>query len=140
LPAAALGAVLTFKGKSRFVSTSNITVRLSNGIVIDARLSRWASSRDQVQIALKIQSVWDDPVKRYHLAELARTHFLRAPSVDEVAQVNMSLSWQPGDNLLKPIPCNAKPTKAEDPEGAGRVREVNLARAAKTPTATGMSR
>ncbi len=44
-----------------------------------------------------------------------------------------SLSWQVGDNLLKPLPETPKPPRATDPEGLERVREVNLARAAKMP-------
>ena len=49
-----------------------------------------------------------------------------------------SLSWQTGDklNLLKPLPQAPKSQKAADPEGLERVREVNLARAARMPNFT----
>jgi hypothetical protein len=146
LSAPAAAADLTFTGSLRFVSASNITVRLSNGIVIDARLPKTGEFTaekipaqykfaDQVQIACKnIQSAWDDPVKRYHSLELTRIHFLRAPTTEEAAQVSASLSWQPGDNLLEPIPETPKPARSKDPEELGRVREVNLARAAKMPS------
>jgi hypothetical protein len=137
---------LTFTGNLRFVSAGTITVRLSNGIVIDARLPTMAtpgelaaeriSARykfaDRVQIACRaIRSVWDAPAARYHSLELTGIHFVRAPSAEETAQVNASLSWQVGDNLLKPVPETPKPPRATDPEGLERVREVNLARAAK---------
>ena len=120
-------------------------MRLSNGIVIDARLpktgdlaaekiSEQYKLADQVQIACKnIRSVWDEPFKRYHLLELTRIQFVRAASDEEKAQVSASLSWKAGDNLLKPVPEVPKPPKTTDPEGLDRVREVNLARAAKMP-------
>jgi len=145
LPIRAAGADLTFTGNLRFVSATTITVRLSNGIVIDARLPKTGELAvekisvqykfaDQVQIACKnIRAVWDQSVRLYHLLELTHIHFVRAPSEEEAALVSASLSWQSGDNLLKPVPGAPKPAKAADPEGLERVREVNLARAAKMP-------
>jgi hypothetical protein len=138
-------ADLTFTGNLRFVSAGTITVRLSNGIVIDARLPKTGELgaekiaaqyklADQVQIACKnISSVWDQAVRRYHSLELTRIHFVRAATAEEIDQVSASLSWKVGDNLLKPVPEVPKPPKATDPEGLERVREVNLARAAKMP-------
>jgi hypothetical protein len=145
LPLSAPAAELTFTGNLRFVAPGTITIRLSNGIVIDARLpgtGELAGEKiaakyqfaDQVQIAGKnIRTVWDDPVQRYHQLELTNIHFVRAPFAEETAQVMASLSWQAGDklNLLKPLPEAPKPPKAADPEGLERVREVNLARAAR---------
>ncbi|HWF08785.1 MAG TPA: hypothetical protein VG297_09990 [Bryobacteraceae bacterium] len=62
---------------------------------------------------------------------MTRIYFIRVPSAEETAQVMASLSWQPGENLLKPLPEAAKPPKSTEPEGLERVREVNLARAAR---------
>jgi hypothetical protein len=145
LPLGALAAGPTFTGGLRFVSPGAITVRLSDGVVIDARLSQKGELTaerisaqfklaDRVQITCRnIQGGWDESVKRYHSLELTRIQFIRAPSAEEVAQVVASLSWQVGDNLLKPPPETPKPPKATDPEGLERVREVNLARAEKMP-------
>jgi len=144
-PIVAMAAGPTFTGSLRFVSPTTITVRLSDGVVIDARLPKTGDLTaekistqyklaDQVQIACKgIQGGWDDSVKRYHSLELTRIQFIRAPSAEEVAQVVASLSWKVGDNLLKPVPDTPKPPKATDPEGLERVREVNLARAENMP-------
>ena len=145
LPVYTRAANLTFTGNLRFVSNTTITVRLSNGIVIAARLpvaGELAGEKiagkykfaDQVQVACKnIRSAWDIPVSRYHLLELTSIHFVRTASAEETAQIVASLSWQAGDklNLLKPLPETPKPRKATDPEGLDRVRDVNLARAAK---------
>jgi hypothetical protein len=70
---------------------------------------------------------------RYHSLQLSGIRFVRAPSEAETAQVSASLSWQVGENLLKPVPETPKLPKPADPEGLERVREVNLARAAKMP-------
>ncbi len=142
---AALAAGPSFTGSLRFVSPTTITVRLSDGVVIDARLpqkgeltaekiSAQFKPADQVQITCKnIQGGWDESVKRYHSLELTGIHFVRAPSAEEVTQVVASLSWQVGDNLLKPVSETPKLPRATDPAGLERVREVNLARAAKMP-------
>ena len=145
LPIGAMSADPTFTGSLRFVSSTTITVRLPDGVVIDARLpqkgeltgmkiSAQYKLADQVEIACKnIQGGWDDSVKRYHSLELTRIRFVRAPSKEEVSQVVASLSWQVGDNLLEPVPETPKSPKAPDPEGLERVREVNLARAERMP-------
>jgi hypothetical protein len=138
-------ADLTFTGSLRFVSASTITVRLSNGIVIDARLpksgelaaetiSAQYKFADQVQVSCKhVDSVWDEPVKRFHSLELTRIHFIRAGFADEIAGTLASLVWQPGGNLLRNIPEAPKTAHVPDPEGMDRVRSVNLARAANMP-------
>ena len=78
LPINAPAGDLNFTGNLRFVSTTTITIRLANGIVIDARLPKTGELApeklatqykfaDRVQIACKsIHSVWDESVKRYH--------------------------------------------------------------------------
>src|SRR5580693_2008439 len=98
MPMQAPAAELTFTGNLRFVSAGAITVRLSNGIVIDASLPRTVELAaetisakykfaDRVQIACRnIRSVWDAPVARYHSLELTGIHFVRAPSAEETAQ------------------------------------------------------
>lgn len=138
-------ADLTFTGNLRFVSSTTINIRLFNGIVIDARLPKsgdLSSARivgdykfaDQVQISCKgIHSVWDDSSKRYHMLELARIRLVRAGTPDETASTATSLSWQPGDNLLKAVPDPPKPPKPTDPEGLERIRAVNLPRARNMP-------
>ena len=103
----ATAADLTFTGNLRFVSASTLTVRLSNGIIIDARLPKAgelaASSiaaqykfADQVRIACKhISAVWDKSVTRMHTLELTRMDLIRSAQSaqkEEMAQVRVSLS------------------------------------------------
>ena len=144
-PTHAFAADLSFTGNLRAVSTGAITLRLSDGIVIDARLPQANELSaptiaakykfaDQVQISCKrIKVVWDPSVRCFHLLELTRIDFVREASRNESAQVRASLSWNEGENLLKPIPEGPQLAKPVDPEGLEHVREVNLARAAKMP-------
>jgi len=148
LPPAALGADLTFTGNLRFVTATFLTVRLADGRVIDMRLRKTGplaapalvaqfKLADAVQISCKkIQADLDRTVDQYHSLQLTQIRFLRAPTPEEVARVNASLSWQNGDNLLKPsavAPPKPKPA-FQAPGGFERIRQVNLARIAQMPS------
>lgn len=141
----ARAADLTFTGSLRFVARSTITLRLSNGIVIDGQLpgsGEITASKivaqykfaDQVETSFKnIRPVWDESVQRYHLLELKQIRFLRAATPEETALVASSLSWQTGTNLLRAISDLPKPPRLPDPEGLERVRTVNLAHIRNMP-------
>jgi len=141
LPAAGL----TFTGNLRFVSTSAITIRLSNGVVVVARLpakgdltaAKIAAQykfADQVQVTFKgVGGSWDESVKRYHSLEPTAIRFDRAGSPEEIAKVSAALFGQDGENLLHP-PDAPKPPPVRDPEGLERERSVNLARAERMPS------
>jgi hypothetical protein len=150
LPRTAPAADLTFTGGLRFVRPEFLTIRLADGRVISARLPKTpdltsaaitAKYRiaDQVQITCKPISIyWDKVANRYHSLELTALRFLAAPSPEEVARVNASISWEGGDNLLKPsaVVPPPKPPPAAVPAGFERIRAINLDRAAKLPTFT----
>jgi hypothetical protein len=146
LPISAPAADLTFTGSLRFVGTSTITLRLSNGIIVAGRLpmtGEITASKiiaqfrfaDQVQTSFRnIRPLWDEAVHRYHPIELTRIRFLRAATPAETALVATSLSWQPGMNLLKAIPDPPKPARLPDPDGLDRVRAINLAHVRNMPS------
>lgn len=146
LAVSAYSADLSFTGNLRFVSETTINIRQANGIVIDARLPKTgelASAKilerfkfsNQVQISCKgLRRVdWDDSVKRYHQLELTGIRLVRTATPEEIIATAVSLSWQPGHNLLANVPHSPKPPKAPEPEGLARVREVNLAHVKSAP-------
>lgn len=149
LPGSVCAADLFFVGNLRFVTAEFLTVRLDDGIVIDAKLPKrddltaatiTAQYRlaDRVQITCKrIQAVHDTVLDRYHSLELQTLQLLRPPSPEEVTKVIASISWQGGDNLLKPSAVaplpDLKPPDAA-PGDLEHVRAVNLERADKLPS------
>lgn len=147
-PCRTVAADLSFTGNLRFVTKTFLTVRLPDGRVIDARLPKTGplaaesvagqyKLADQVQIGCKnIRAELDLPFNRYHSLELTQVRFLRAPTPEEVLQVNVSLSWQGGDNLLKPptVAAAPKPPTKAVPKEFEPVRVVNLANLAKLPS------
>lgn len=148
VPRVAVAGDLTFTGSLRFVTNTFLTVRLDDGRVIDARLPKTGplaapaivgqyKLADQVRIACKrISGELDTSVDRYHLLELTQLHFLRPPTPEEVARVEASISWQNGEDLLKPstvLPAKHDTPKRPEPDGFERVREVNLARIQTMP-------
>jgi hypothetical protein len=145
LAISAAAADQTFTGSLRFVAGSTITLRLSNGIVIDGRLPSTGEvtaskivaqfkPADQVETLFRdIRPVWDESVQRYHQLELKHIRFLRAATPDETALVASSLSWQTGTNLLRPVSDLSRPPRRPDPEGLERVRTVNLAHIRNMP-------
>ncbi len=114
-PGAALAADLVFVGNLRFVTAEFLTVRLDDGIVIDAKLPKHGDLTaatitaqyrlaDRVQITCKsIQAVHDKVEDRYHFLELQKLLLLRPPSPEEVTKVIASVSWQGGDNLFEAL-------------------------------------
>ncbi len=147
-PCPTFAANLSFTGNLRFLTKTFLTVRLPDGRVIDARLPKTGplaaelvsvqyKLADQVQIGCKnIRVELDLPFNRYHSLELTQIRFLRAPTPEEVSKVNLSLSWQGGDNLLKPptvVPAPKPPAPAVAKEFEP-VRLVNLANLAKLPS------
>ena len=139
LAISAPAADLTFTGSLRFVAESTITLRLSNGIVIDGRLpgaGEITASKivaqykfaDQVETSFRnIRPVWDESVQRYHQLELKHIRFVRAATPEESALVATSLTWQTGTNRLRVVSGPPRPPRPPDPEGLERVRTVNLA-------------
>ncbi len=149
LPGSVFAADLVFVGNLRFVTPESLTVRLDDGIVIDAKLPKSGDLRagtitaeyrlaDRVQITCRhIQAVHDLVLDRYHSLELQKLQLLRPPSPEDVTKVVASLSWQGGDNLLKPSAVAPQPdVKAPDaaPGDLEHVRMVNLERADKLPS------
>jgi hypothetical protein len=146
LAISAPAADLTFTGSLRFIAGSTITLRLSNGIVIDGRLpgtGEMTASKivsqykfaDQVETSFKnIRPVWEESVQRYHQLELKHIRFVRAATPEEIALVASSLSWQTGINLLRAVSGPPGPPRPPDPEGLERVRTVNLAHIRNMPS------
>jgi hypothetical protein len=149
LPGRALAADLVFVGNLRLVTPEFVTVRLDDGRVIDAKFPKTGDLTaatmtdqyklaDRVQITCKrIQSVHDKVEDRYHVLELQKLQLLRPPLPEEVAKVVASLSWQGGDNLLKPSAVAAQPAEKLPDAAPGdleHVRTVNLDRADKLPS------
>src|SRR6188474_37549 len=84
---------------------------------------------DLVQITCKTVSGDLDPTVDYaHSLELKQIRFLRAPTPDEVAGVNASLSWKAGENFLKPssVAPAPKPPAPAVPKEFEQIRPVNL--------------
>jgi len=140
LPSQGVAADLVFTGNLRFATKTFIHVRLADGRVIDAGLPKTGplaaeailgqyKIADQVQITCKTVSADLDPTVDYrHSLELKQIRFLRAPTPDEVAGVHASLSWTPGENLLKPgsvAPAPKRPAPAV-PKEFEQIRPVNL--------------
>src|SRR5215471_15859258 len=135
LPSQAVAADLAFTGNLRSATKTFILVRLADGRVIDAGLPKTGplaaeailghyKIADQVQITCKTVSADLDPSVDYrHSLELKQIRFLRAPTADEVAGVNASLSWKAGENLLKP-PSVAPPPKAPAPAVPKEFEEI----------------
>ena len=146
---AAFADDLITTGNLRFVATTFITLRLDDGRVIDARLPRRgplaaaglvAQYRlgDRVQIVCKpIRPDFDEAANRSHQLELALIELVRGPTPDELLGVRASLSWQQGENLLKPstllVPEPA-PGRPVLPAGFEAIRKVNLARIEALPS------
>jgi hypothetical protein len=140
---------LVTTGNLRFVAATFMTLRLADGRVIDARLPRKgplaaaslvAQYRlgDRVQIVCKpIRPDFDEAANRSHQLELAHVEYVRGPTPDELRDVRRSLSWQPGENLLKPsLLLVAEPTLSTpaSPAGFEAIRTVNLARIEAFPS------
>ena len=131
LPSQGVAADLVFTGNLRFATKTFIHVRLADGRVIDAGLPKTGplaaeailgqyKIADQVQITCKTVSADLDPTVDYrHSLELKQIRFLRAPTPDEVAGVNASLSWKGGENLLKRPPSHR--SEASGARGSERV-------------------
>jgi hypothetical protein len=146
-PNAILAADPVFRGNLLVVTPGSISVRLPDGMVIDARLPKTGNLTagfistqykvaDQVEITCKrTEAFLDTKVDRYYALELKQVRFLHSPSPDEWAKSVASLSWHGADNLLKlPIASNPKPDSvAGEPSQLEHIREVNLANAAKMP-------
>jgi hypothetical protein len=149
LPASECRAAdLTFTGNLRFVTKTFIHLRLSDGRVIDAKLPKTGplaadaiaaqyKLADQVQITVKTISGEPDPtVDMSHVLELKQIHIVRAPTPDEVLQVNVSLSRHNGGNLLKPpsVAPSQKPPAPAVAKEFEQVRDVNLDYVSKLPS------
>jgi hypothetical protein len=142
-----LAADPLFRGNLLAVTPGSISVKLSDGMVIDVRLPNTANLTagfisaqfklaDQVEITCKrTEAFLDAKVDRYYALELRQIRFLHSPSPDEWAKSVASLSWHRVDNLLKlPTASTPRPDSgAGEPSQLEHIREVNLANAAKMP-------
>ena len=148
VPSVTVAADLGFTGNLRFVTKTSLTVRLDDGRVVDCRVPKTGplavsaivgqfKLADEVEITCKrIAGKLDISEDRYHLLELTQIRLLRPPRPEEVARVEASLSWQKGENLLKPPAIAAakqETANRPEPEGFERLREVNLARVEAMP-------
>ena len=146
---AAFADDLVATGNLRFVTASFMTLRLADGRVIDARLPKKgplaaASLVAQYRLGDRLQIVctpirphFDEAANRSHQLELAHVEYVRGPTPDELLGVRASLSWQQGQNLLKPSALLVpEPTPAAPalPAGFDAIRKVNLARIEAFPS------
>ena len=124
-----------FSGSLERVTHTSITIRLADGLIVDAVLPAAFAVpyhlADQVEIACTpVKTVYDAPAGLHYHLQLKSLRLLRPISPQGQAAMIESLSWQPGENLLQP--ARAPATTAE-PSQLDRVREVNLDYVAKVP-------
>ena len=146
---AAFADDLVTTGNLRFVATTYMTLRLADGRVIDARLPRKgprsaASLVAQYRLGDRVQNVctpirpdFDEAANRSHQLELAHVEYVRGPTPDELLGVRASLSWQQGENLLKPsalLVPDPTPAIPALPAGFESIRQVNRARIEAFPS------
>ena len=124
-----------FSGSLERVTHTSITIRLADGLIVDAVLPAAFAVpyhlADQVEIACTpIKTVYDAPAGLHYHLQLKSLRLLRPTSPQEQAATIESLSWQPGENLLQPARV---PAPTAEPSQLDRVREVNLDYVAKLP-------
>jgi hypothetical protein len=141
-------ADLTYTGNLRLVTRTFIHLRLADGRLIDAKLPKTGTLAadaiaaqykvaDQVQITLKpISGELDLTVDLYHFLELKQIRLVRAPTPDEVLQVNTSLWGDRGENLLKPssVAPSPKPPAPAIAKEFEQIRDVNLDYISRLPS------
>jgi hypothetical protein len=124
-----------FTGSLERVAHASITIRLADGLIVDAVLPAAVAVpyhlADQVEIACApAKTVYDAPAGLHYHLQLKSLRLLRPASPQEQAAMIESLSWQPGEDLLQPPRA---PVPTAEPSQLDRVREVNLDYVAKLP-------
>lgn len=124
-----------FSGSLERVTRASVTIRLADGLDVDAVLPAAIAVpyhlADQVEIACApARTVYDAPAGLHYHWQVKSLRLLRPASPQERAAMIESLSWQPGENLLQPARA---PVPTADPERLGRVRRVNLDYISKLP-------
>ena len=124
-----------FSGRLERVTHTSITIRLADGLIVDAVLPAAFAVpyhlADQVEITCTpVKTVYDANAGLHYHLQLKSLRLLRPTSPQEQAATIESLSWQPGENLLQPVRAPAPSAEASELD---RVREVNLDYVAKLP-------
>jgi hypothetical protein len=124
-----------FSGSLERVTHTSITIRLADGLIVDAVLPAAFAVpyhlADQVEIACTpVKTTYDAPAGLHYHLRLKSLRLLRPTSPQEQAAMIESLSWQPGENLLQPGRFPAPTVEASQ---LNRVSEVNLDYVAKLP-------
>jgi hypothetical protein len=124
-----------FTGSLERVTHASITIRLADGLIVDAVLAAAIAVpyhlADQVGIACApAKTVYDAPAGLHYHLQLKSLRLLRPVSPQEQAAMIDSLSWQPGENLLQPPRA---PVPTAEPSQLDRVRQVNLDYVSKLP-------
>jgi len=124
-----------FTGSLERVTHASVTIRLADGLIVDAVLPAAIAVpyhlADQVQIAcVPVKTVYDASADLHYHLRLKSLRLLRPASPQEQAAKIDSLSWQPGENLLQP---SRAPVPTAEPPGLDRVRQVNLDYVSKLP-------
>lgn len=125
----------TFSGSLERVTHASITIRLPDGLIVDAILPATIAVpyhlADQVEIACApAKTVYDAPAGLHYHLQLKSLRLLRPASPQEQTAMIESLSWQPGENLLQPARA---PVPSAEPSQLDRVRQVNLDYVSKLP-------
>ncbi|SPE35511.1 exported hypothetical protein [Candidatus Sulfopaludibacter sp. SbA3] len=133
LPVSAADRVFT--GSLERVRRASISIRMADGLVVDATLPAGTAVpynvADQVEITCTpAKTVYDAQAGLHYHLQLKNLRLIRPASPRERAETIALLSWQTGENLLK-LPSPAPPSG--EPSELDRVRQVNLEYASKLP-------
>jgi hypothetical protein len=125
----------TFSGSLERVTHASITIRLPDGLIVDAVLPATIAVpyhlADQVEIACApAKTVYDVPAGLHYHLQLKSLRLLRPASPQEQTAMIESMSWQPGENLLQPARA---PVPSAESSQLDRVRRVNLDYVSKLP-------
>jgi hypothetical protein len=126
LPVSAADRVFT--GSLERVRHASISIRMADGLVVDAVLPGGIAVSynvaDQVEITCTpAKTVYDAQAGRHYHLQLKSLRLVRTASPEERAETIELLSWQRGENLLK-LPSTAVP--AGEQSELDRVRQANL--------------
>lgn len=124
-----------FSGSLERVTHASITIRLPDGLIVDAVLPAAIGVpyhlADQVEIVCApAKTVYDATAGLHYHLQLKSLRLLRPASQTEQAAMIESLSWQPGENLLQPARA---PVPTAELSQLDRIRQVNLDYVSKLP-------